>query len=62
MAEFKLSYFNVSGRAELTRLIFAASDTKFEDERIEFSDWPAKKGEIENGSPTFFRANVSRNK
>jgi len=46
MAEFKLSYFNVSGRAELTRLIFAASDTKFEDERIEFSDWPAKKASM----------------
>ena len=44
MADFKLTYFNVCGRAELTRLIFAKSGTAFEDDRIEFADWPAKKG------------------
>lgn len=46
MCDFKLSYFNVGGRAELTRLIFAKSGTKFEDERIEFADWPAKKASM----------------
>ena len=50
MCDFKLSYFNVGGRAELTRLIFAKSGTKFEDERIEFADWPAKKGKVSWGS------------
>jgi len=43
MSDFKLTYFNVKGRAELTRLIFAKSGTPFEDERIEFADWPARK-------------------
>jgi len=43
MSDFKLTYFNVAGRAELIRLIFAKSGTAFEDERIEFADWPARK-------------------
>ena len=45
MADYKLTYFNLSGRAELTRLIFAKSGTAFEDDRIEFAEWPARKGE-----------------
>lgn len=49
MADFKLTYFNVCGRAELTRLIFAKSGTAFEDDRIEFADWPAKKGTMRMG-------------
>ncbi len=48
MADFKLTYFNVCGRAELTRLIFAKSGTAFEDDRIEFADWPAIKGKEES--------------
>ena len=44
MGDIKLTYFNVCGRAELTRLIFAKSGTAFQDDRIEHADWPAKKG------------------
>lgn len=49
MSDFKLTYFNVTGRAELTRLIFVKSGTQFEDERIEFADWPAKKATMPMG-------------
>jgi len=43
MASYKLTYFNGAGRGELIRLIFAAANQKYEDKRIEFSDWPALK-------------------
>jgi len=49
MSEFKLTYFNVCGRAELTRLIFAKSATPFQDDRIEFADWPARKATMPMG-------------
>ena len=52
MSDFKLTYFNVAGRAELIRLIFAKSGTAFEDERIEFADWPARKGKGDSGKET----------
>ena len=41
MSNYKLTYFNGRGRAELSRLIFAAAGVEFEDERI--NDWPANK-------------------
>ena len=43
MSSYTLNYFNGRGRAELTRLIFAAAGAKFTDKRIEFADWPALK-------------------
>jgi len=49
MADFKLTYFNVCGRAELIRLIFGKSGTAFQDNRIEFADWPAKKASFPMG-------------
>jgi glutathione S-transferase len=39
----KLTYFNVCGKGELTRMIFAAGDIKFTDTRIEMGDWAAVK-------------------
>eukprot|EP00916_Digyalum_oweni_P002410 GHVL01004439.1.p1 GENE.GHVL01004439.1~~GHVL01004439.1.p1 ORF type:complete len:205 (+),score=30.15 GHVL01004439.1:22-636(+) len=39
----KLSYFDMGGRAEAIRVCFAVGGVKFEDERIQFPDWPAKK-------------------
>ena len=41
MPNFKLTYFNGRGRAELTRLIFAAADVKYTDERL--ANWPTGK-------------------
>ena len=40
---YKLVYFNLRGRAELSRLIFAQADVPFEDQRIERSEWPELK-------------------
>ncbi|XP_066305112.1 hematopoietic prostaglandin D synthase-like [Branchiostoma lanceolatum] len=34
--KFRLVYFNIRGRAELTRLLFAAADLKYEDQRFDF--------------------------
>lgn len=43
MPSYKLTYFNGKGRAEISRIIFAAAEQAFEDKRIEQSDWPALK-------------------
>jgi glutathione S-transferase len=38
MPSYKIVYFDGRGRAELSRLILAASGTPFEDVRVK--DWP----------------------
>lgn len=43
MACYKLIYFNVRGRAELTRLCFAAAGLNFDDVRIPNNEWAAMK-------------------
>ncbi|XP_019637401.1 PREDICTED: hematopoietic prostaglandin D synthase-like [Branchiostoma belcheri] len=43
MSSYKLTYFNGRGRAETTRLLFAAGGIKYEDVRIEGAQWPALK-------------------
>lgn len=43
MADYKVTYFNGRGRAELARLVLAAAGQKFTDERYEFTEWPTKK-------------------
>jgi glutathione S-transferase len=50
---YVLTYFNLTGRAETIRLIFAAGGIKFEDKRIEKSEWPAMKSSTPwGGVPT----------
>lgn len=41
MPNFKLTYFNGRGRAEISRLIFAVAGAPYEDIRIK--DWPNGK-------------------
>ncbi|KAI8521900.1 hematopoietic prostaglandin D synthase-like [Branchiostoma floridae x Branchiostoma belcheri] len=41
--KYKLTYFNVRGRAELARLIFAAAGVEFEDARLDGAQWAAIK-------------------
>ncbi|XP_070265033.1 hematopoietic prostaglandin D synthase isoform X2 [Myotis yumanensis] len=43
MPSYKLIYFNMRGRAEIIRYIFAYLDIKYEDHRIEQADWPEIK-------------------
>ncbi|XP_071528349.1 hematopoietic prostaglandin D synthase-like [Panulirus ornatus] len=49
MPEYKLIYFNVRGRAEITRWIFEYSGIPYTDERIEKDDWPERKKDIKGG-------------
>jgi len=43
MTKFKLSYFDLYGRGELIRLVFAAAKVEFEDHRFSFEEWPKIK-------------------
>ena len=49
MSGIKLTYFNLMGRAETTRLILAQAGVAFEDKRIEPADWPALKASLPMG-------------
>ena len=49
MSTYKLHYFNGRGRAEVSRLIFAAAGQKFEDTRFEREQWPALKSQMPLG-------------
>ena len=46
MPSYKLTYFNLRARGELTRLIFAAAGIEYTDNRLEFDQWPAHKAGI----------------
>lgn len=43
MVQYKLNYFNIRGRGEVARLLFAAAGQKFEDNRWERAQWPEMK-------------------
>ncbi|CAF3598878.1 unnamed protein product [Rotaria socialis] len=49
MSTYKLYYFNGRGRAEISRLIFAAAGQKYEDVRFEREQWPGHKSEMPLG-------------
>ena len=36
-------YFDIKGRAEVPRLVLHAAKIEFEDQRIQFGEWPALK-------------------
>nr|QUF59409.1 glutathione S-transferase GSTS8-1 [Brachionus angularis] len=43
MEIYKLVYFDLKGRAEVCRILFALSGKEYIDERISFDDWPKVK-------------------
>ena len=47
MSSYKLVYFNGTGRAENTRMMFTLGGQKFEDVRISMDKWPSyRPGEM----------------
>ncbi|XP_064652650.1 glutathione S-transferase-like [Lineus longissimus] len=50
MPKYTLQYFDGRGRAEVSRLIFAAAGVAFEDQRIDGEDWPKIKSTTPFGS------------
>uniref|UniRef100_A0A8C8CT57 glutathione transferase n=1 Tax=Oncorhynchus tshawytscha TaxID=74940 RepID=A0A8C8CT57_ONCTS len=50
MTSYKLTYFNMRGRAELPRYIFAYAGIAFEDRRVEWRDWPSIKKRLVGNS------------
>ena len=49
-----LLYFGVRARAEPIRMLYALADQKFEDQRITFEKWSAKKA----GNTFYLSANT----
>lgn len=49
MSTYKLYYFNGRGRAEVSRLIFAAAGQQYEDVRYEREEFPSHKAEMPLG-------------
>lgn len=58
MPSYKLHYFDSKGRAEFLRLIFAAADVKFDDNRIKNQDWPKEKP---SAHTSLFEATINQN-
>jgi glutathione S-transferase len=58
MSAFKFHYFDGRGRGELTRLIFVASGTPFEDHRVSYEkEWPHRKNETPIGQMPYLEYN-----
>ena len=60
MSTYKLHYFNVRGRAEISRLIFAAAGQKYEDARFEHEQWPSLKAEMPLGQVPVLEVNGTK--
>ena len=55
MPEYKLVYFNYKGRAEMTRMIFAAAGVKYEDCRLTRQKYQELKASRLNSEQCFIK-------
>ena len=46
---YMLTYFDAKGRAEISRLIFAAANVEYIDDRVAVTDWPEGKDQAPLG-------------
>jgi len=46
MPAYKLTYFNIKGKGEIIRLLFAVAGVEYEDHRIERADWDNQKAKV----------------
>ena len=53
MVEYKYTYFNGRGLAEINRYIFEAAGVPYEDVRLSWDDWPAIKPTMPFGKLIF---------
>ncbi|CAF3207909.1 unnamed protein product [Rotaria socialis] len=60
MSTYKLYYFNSRGRAEVSRLIFAAAGQKYEDIRYNQDEWPSHKTEMPLGQMPVLEFNSAK--
>jgi glutathione S-transferase len=49
-ATYKLTYFDMVGRAAPIRLLFAQAGQRYEDVRVQYPDWPALKSTLTLGA------------
>ena len=57
MPEYKLYYFEITGRGETARMMFHYANVPFEDIRIKFDEWgemKPSKSLLENWNHVFF--------
>nr|AYN44505.1 glutathione S-transferase S10 [Brachionus rotundiformis] len=55
MSDYNLVYFNLRARGEIIRLIFAASGKQYNEERVEFEEWPARKNQAPLGQLPYLK-------
>jgi glutathione S-transferase len=63
MAQYKLYYFNLRGRAEVIRYVLVAAGQDYEDVRFGGEEWRAKyKAQTPSGQCPFLEVHESSNK
>uniref|UniRef100_H2ZGW2 glutathione transferase n=1 Tax=Ciona savignyi TaxID=51511 RepID=H2ZGW2_CIOSA len=60
MTSYKLYYFNARGRAESTRLLFAAAGVAYEDYRYEREEWGIAKPSMPFGQLPVLEVNGTK--
>jgi glutathione S-transferase len=62
MAQYKLYYFNLRGRAEVIRYVLAAAGQEYEDVRFEKEEWASKyKAQSPTGQSPFLEIKEGNN-